>query len=474
MTCNSIRNSTRTSYYLTGYVTVGCPQYSLLNRFALHLLYHPANTPSHAPPFFHPKFPRARPDILDPVKRKPLHPCQKTLGFGPVLPHTRFETVNTPSAAGLCLHNDHTDLHAVALHFMPQYNDLESGWAYVIHPESYTDKATGFTHVYARQIVGGIEVADAHVNLNIKDGDSVHILALSLPWWRAHPTCRDVREGLATLEHLHSFNCANVPSFGLSGQVDLDMDPRRPLLAFLPSALPEDHPELSSVLDNAEEHASKMVMTSETHLLGDHSILGMGLNNVPGAVCEVKARLVWVQVLSENGVHLELVHRIEVEMEHNWYETTDTASLALLHRERRRLGERLANVITRCNRGSRQAYAPTPNNPGPPKFSKATYEVFPWGVNDPVEAPQRDAERHGQTEVEHPLSYGRQTVKELGDTLASPAGWHTLPVSRDLSVGESDRAAMGECGHAEQNIILTTILDTSRRFVLAHNQHDMG
>ncbi|KIJ07998.1 hypothetical protein PAXINDRAFT_173145, partial [Paxillus involutus ATCC 200175] len=52
-----------------------------------------------------------------------------------------------------------------------------------------------------------------------------------------------------------------------------------------------------------------------------------GLNNVPGAVSELKVRLVWVQVPSENGVHLELIHRFQVEMEHNWYETTVTASL---------------------------------------------------------------------------------------------------------------------------------------------------
>ncbi|KIK73666.1 hypothetical protein PAXRUDRAFT_583870, partial [Paxillus rubicundulus Ve08.2h10] len=89
-----------------------------------------------------------------------------------------------------------------------------------------------------------------------------------------------------------------------------------------------------------------------------------------------------------------------------------------------------------------EAYAPTPRNPRPPKFSKATYEVFPWGVNDPVETAQRKAERHGQI-VEHPLSYGHETAKELGDTVASPAGWHTLPVSLDPSA-ESDRAAMGD------------------------------
>ncbi|KIJ06770.1 hypothetical protein PAXINDRAFT_91495, partial [Paxillus involutus ATCC 200175] len=292
---------------------------------------------------------------------------------------------------------------------MTQYNDPESGRAYVIRPDSYTDKATGVTHIYARQIVGGIEVADAHVNLNIKDGRvlsfgdsffpggvptqhtetfahphadhcaqlssalSSHRTLLHSPSaTQSHIGSHDhakVREGLATLEHLHSSNCANVPSFGPSGQVDLEMDPRRPLLAFLASALPEDHPELSSVLDNAEEHASKMVMTSETHLLGDHSTLGMSLNNVPGAVSEVKARLVWVQVPSEIGVHLELVHRFEVEMEHNWYETTVTASLP----------HRIVSVVDWASD------SPMPLPPGPPKFSKATYEVFPWGVNDPVE-----------------------------------------------------------------------------------------
>ncbi|KIJ06577.1 hypothetical protein PAXINDRAFT_39023, partial [Paxillus involutus ATCC 200175] len=170
-----------------------------------------------------------------------------------------------------------------------------------------------------------------------------------------------------------------------------------------------------------EEHASKMVMTSETHLLGDHSILGTSLNNVPGAVCEVKARLVWVQVLSENGVHLELIPRFQVEMEHNWYETTVTALLP----------HRIVSVVDWTSDSPMPLPVATEEGKYPipklPKLSKATYEVFPWGVDDP-----------------HSLSYGCKTVKELGDTLASPASWHTLPVSWDLSVGESDRAAMGD------------------------------
>ncbi|KIJ11558.1 hypothetical protein PAXINDRAFT_15556 [Paxillus involutus ATCC 200175] len=209
-------------------------------------------------------------------------PCRKTLGFGSVLPHARFE-VNVPVAAGLYLHDVHTNPYAVALHCMTQYNDPESGQA--------------VKHIYARQIGGGIEVTDAHVNLNIKDGRVLSFGDSVLPpWWRAHPTYRvvcpfprrplrpdlsshrtllhspsatqshmgshdhaKIREGLATLKHLHSSNCASVPSFGPSRQVDLEMDPRRPLLAFLASALPEDHPELSSILDNAEEYAREQL-----------------------------------------------------------------------------------------------------------------------------------------------------------------------------------------------------------------------
>ena len=90
------------------------------------------------------------------------------------------------------------------------------------------------------------------------------------------------------------------------------MDPRRPLLAFLASALPENHPEFVSLVDRLEEHVSNIVMTPETHLFGDHASLGMSLSNVPGAVSEVKARIVWVQVPTEHGVKLELVHRVWV------------------------------------------------------------------------------------------------------------------------------------------------------------------
>jgi extracellular elastinolytic metalloproteinase len=42
--------------------------------------------------------------------------------------------------------------------------------SYKVREDSYTDKNTGVTHVYVRQMVNGLEVADGDMNINIKDG----------------------------------------------------------------------------------------------------------------------------------------------------------------------------------------------------------------------------------------------------------------------------------------------------------------
>ncbi|KAG9312510.1 Fungalysin metallopeptidase-domain-containing protein [Chiua virens] len=261
------------------------------------------------------------------------------------------------------------------------------------------------------------------------------------------------------------------------------MDPRRPLLSFLASALPENHPDLPSLQESLEDHVSSIVMTPETHLLGDHSSVAMSLSNVPGAVSEVKARIVWVQVPTEHGLKLELVHRFEVEMEHNWYETTVTTSIphrivsvvdwasdsptpmpvfegecgltdrlpnlgafvppgsnsdSVASNSLRGPGRRLGKAVA----GKKGAKSYAPKNPVP-ELTKAAYLIFPWGTNDPVEAAVKKAASHGEPAgAKYPLAYGRELVKELGDTLASPAGWHTLPCPNDPSTSE-DLSACG-------------------------------
>lgn len=92
---------------------------------------------------------------------------RKSLGFGPDLPHARFQSLDVGLASPV---DPAKDAYVVARDFLTQYDDFRAGRAYVIRPDSYTDHATGITHVYARQVIGGIEVANAHININIKDG----------------------------------------------------------------------------------------------------------------------------------------------------------------------------------------------------------------------------------------------------------------------------------------------------------------
>ncbi len=49
-------------------------------------------------------------------------------------------------------------------------NKKTSSSSYKIRSDSYTDKNTGVTHVYVRQLINGLEVADGDMNINIKDG----------------------------------------------------------------------------------------------------------------------------------------------------------------------------------------------------------------------------------------------------------------------------------------------------------------
>ncbi|KAF8841359.1 hypothetical protein BDN67DRAFT_526396 [Paxillus ammoniavirescens] len=146
----------------------------------------------------------------------------------------------------------------MSLHDSVQRSRVSAGWACVIRPDSYTDKATGVTHIYNRQLVGGIEVADAHVDLNgkvLNFGDSVPCtLALSLHLvfpprpppltfvsHRLIGPCKGQR-GSRHPPFPLLYLCKCPPAFGSSNQVDLDMDPKRPLLTFLASTLPENDP----------------------------------------------------------------------------------------------------------------------------------------------------------------------------------------------------------------------------------------
>lgn len=99
----------------------------------------------------------------NPVRRR------KSLGFGPEHPHSVFHTDPIMVVNGFMHANNP---FAVANTFLQDLlgNQLSGSSSYHIRDDSYTDSNTGVTHVYARQIVNGLEVADGDINLNIKDG----------------------------------------------------------------------------------------------------------------------------------------------------------------------------------------------------------------------------------------------------------------------------------------------------------------
>jgi extracellular elastinolytic metalloproteinase len=58
----------------------------------------------------------------------------------------------------------------VARIFVEDISSTQFSQGYKIRKDSYTDKNTGVTHVYVRQLVNGLEVTDGDMNINIKDG----------------------------------------------------------------------------------------------------------------------------------------------------------------------------------------------------------------------------------------------------------------------------------------------------------------
>jgi extracellular elastinolytic metalloproteinase len=96
---------------------------------------------------------------------------RKTLGFGPEHPHAVFNSnphqIPTSGFAP-SLSSDPFDVARVFVTDLLGASASDGTWK--IRKDSYTDENTGVTHIYVRQLVNGLEVADGDMNINIKDG----------------------------------------------------------------------------------------------------------------------------------------------------------------------------------------------------------------------------------------------------------------------------------------------------------------
>jgi extracellular elastinolytic metalloproteinase len=222
-------------------------------------------------------------------------------------------------------------------------------------------------------------------------------------------------EPLERMRRLHGWNCEHVRTpyeFAERGFVKPEdvVDPRNALLQFMIAATPNDAVVLD-ILSNHDQMIEDMTSWFEPHLVGDeHAVLVEMIDNVPDAVSPVKAKPVYIQLPDGDKTMLVQAWRVsapfpfpvhflrflqfEVEMQDNWYEAVVS----------RRAPHRILSVVDWASD------APAPNEPA--QRSPATYNVFPFGVNDPSEG-------------------DRSLNKEMFDPLASPLGWHVIPVAND-------------------------------------------
>lgn len=371
---------------------------------------------------------------------------RKSLGFGPELPHAIFHS--SPYQIpfhGFAPGGPKADPFEVANLFAKGIlaDQLSDSVSYRIRKDSYTDPHTRVTHVYLRQVVNGFEVADGDMNLNIKNGavisygSSFYKGPIPSPFensdneFSSHPhkeycqillnevKSRNERgpefqvqgsDGeqfilesqspitdahLDELNYIVHSNCRfhELPyqlPVGFNAEHDI-VDFRPALLQFMIAATPNDE-VVHDIMQNYDAHLNGMVETPTHDFAPSGSSIEFLVDNVPDAINPVKARMAYIQVPNRDsqGTHLVLVWKFEVEMRDNWYEAAVSAIAP----------HRIISVVDWASD------APAPAE------SSATYNVFPWGINDPSE---------GQRSVNF----------ENFDSLASPMGWHSIPHSCD-------------------------------------------
>ncbi|KAG9120581.1 Fungalysin/Thermolysin Extracellular metalloproteinase 5, partial [Ceratobasidium sp. 392] len=379
---------------------------------------------------------------------------RKSINFGPRHPNARYVTGPqlTPNV------NASSEPYDVARSFLSNYTS--SG--YYIRPDSYTDHHTGVTHVYVRQLVAQLEVANGDINLNIRDGQVLSYgdssardqLLIVLQFYQgtalssspARPPnihaayCAGLAEQdtvsarinqvpqaipTETLDpgRLYTQNCllplaAVREALATSSLSDLrdPRDPRWAALYFMVAAHP-DQDFVGDLVRRFDTHLARMVVAYDQRFADAVTYSGALISDVPGAVSTIEARLVYIQTPNESkGTELHLVWRMAVEMQDNWYEAYVSASeptniVSVI--------DWVSDSLPSHAGGPRNALETKPATSYSPFESQSgSYHVWKWGVSDPS-------------------SGNRSVVKAWHDAIASPHGWHTISEDKNPPGGPS-------------------------------------
>lgn len=358
-----------------------------------------------------------------------------SLSFGPSHPHKTFSVLSHDVDAAVEFDGDwrgvvstflkseirddwyiRDDVSIPATHSLhaphPTMRDL-----LLMPPQSYTDTHTGVTHVYVRQLLHGLEVADGDINLNVDASGRI------LSWGSSfHPASADQPEPFtatvapANTEHCNALadqiaelkpsgpwtlvKSAAKAAFGLSVGDDNDdgeavdasrlqhlahhhaalcrpalssgsmLSPADALAHILPSLNPSAQPLSAGALETHSEHtlAPKAAPAEPP----TQHISGPGLATA-GVINPVPARLVYTQV--DSGLP-RLVWKLEVEMKENWYEAyVDSFSGELVRIVDWASDISWGSPSADLKKGGKQKPLPVPHK----KYKPYSYHVFPWG-----------------------------------------------------------------------------------------------
>ncbi|KAF8699524.1 peptidase M36 family, partial [Rhizoctonia solani] len=331
---------------------------------------------------------------------------------------------------------DSSDPHQTARVFLNKLAYPDDG--YFIRKDSYTDANTGISHIYVRQVVNGLEVADGNINLNIRNGQvlsygnsffdgSASLSLISEPSWHQAVYCSEATTHPndpacgSTLRRLQK-SISNYPLISNS----FSKDPRAAAYFFLEVA----HPDLASLgiylgALKAERHECTDPFEEEI------SCSGWLVTELSNKLEPIHARQVYVQTPAVDGfTSLVVAWRLEVLLPDNHYEAyvsvndpskiisvTDWVVDAPTPNNDGWISSLQQNVFGQHQEvlQSQDPIAADPElslNVLKPIPTAGTYRVWRWGINDPES--------------------GKRTLEVVpADRSASPLGWHSIPASHD-------------------------------------------
>ncbi|KAJ3385109.1 Fungalysin/Thermolysin Extracellular metalloproteinase 5 [Lobulomyces angularis] len=296
--------------------------------------------------------------------------------FGQKLPHSFYQSVSQNNNAFSFIHTFSTDPQpltvekAVDLALTFSAEKLNLGREQFLVTSSHKSDHNGVTHVYLQQIINGLKVANSFANVNLDRSGNVLSFGSSFYLGSGIPPSfeKDMPKNPDDTLVDQTDDAQDYSFFSFFSRTTKEGEKKRlnPSDAILYLA---KHLQIEYDQDVVEVEPVYNILSTNGLVTPSHSL------KVPFALSDVPCTLSYIQVHLNGNTELKLVWDLEVEMEDSWYHAHVDSDTGDVHS--------LVDWV-----------------------SDATYNVFPLGVNDPIDG-------------------DRKVAKNPENEAASPTGWHT-------------------------------------------------